>query len=126
MAEQYVLDPQGCPVPEPDLLRWAEWFEHADRTLAYTSVPDDEHPRAWVSTVFLGLNHQWGNGEPVLWETMAFLNQPTHLELPDGQTRTFDRTSLDGTQQRYTSREAALLGHALMVEQVRAMVSLES
>jgi hypothetical protein len=25
-----------------------------------------------VSTVFLGLNHRWGEGSPILWETMVF------------------------------------------------------
>lgn len=28
--------------------------------------------KAEVSTVFLGLNHNWLRGEPLLWETMIF------------------------------------------------------
>lgn len=27
---------------------------------------------AWVSTVFLGINHRWGSGPPLLFETMVF------------------------------------------------------
>ena len=45
----YVLDEQGNPRPERDLLAWAQWFETAERHVALTRF-------AWgeVSTVFLG------------------------------------------------------------------------
>jgi hypothetical protein len=26
----------------------------------------------WVSTIFLGMDHNWGGGRPLLFETMAF------------------------------------------------------
>jgi hypothetical protein len=56
------------PVEEPDLLTWAQWFESAKRHVADTWVT----PTVRVSTVFLGLDHQWGDGPPLLWETMIF------------------------------------------------------
>jgi hypothetical protein len=63
---------------------------------------------AYVSTVFLGLDHSYGDdGPPVLWETMAF-NVPTGSgELED----------------RYTSRADAIAGHAAMVAQVEQIVA---
>lgn len=49
---------------------WAEWFEVAGerRQVAKTMVP----PGTSVSTVFLGLNHSWAEGPPLIFETMAF------------------------------------------------------
>jgi hypothetical protein len=55
------------PVPEPDFLRWAEAFENSDRRVAQAQVGN-----FFVSTVFLGIDHQFGNGPPLLFETMAF------------------------------------------------------
>lgn len=31
---RYVLDADGNPVPEPDLMKWAEWMEKAERHVA--------------------------------------------------------------------------------------------
>ena len=49
MSNQYILIGQ-TPVPEPDLLTWARWFEKNDRHVAVTRVLDV----AVVSTVFWG------------------------------------------------------------------------
>jgi hypothetical protein len=67
LSNYYILDENGKPRVEPDLWTWAMWFEKADRQVAETFVGD-----LWVSTVFLGLDHSWGNGPPILWETMVF------------------------------------------------------
>jgi hypothetical protein len=72
MSYRYILVGQ-TPVPEPDLLMWARWFEKNDRHVAVTRVLDI----AVVSTVFLGLDHNffpWCGGEPLLFETMVFWN----------------------------------------------------
>lgn len=55
------------PVPEPDLLKWGKWFETADRI-----VRRDEIDGVRISTVFLGLDHAFGGGVPLLFETMIF------------------------------------------------------
>ena len=93
---RYVL--QGTePVPEPDLLAWGEWFETADRIVKQTKVA----PEIWVSSVFLGLDHNfWGRGAPVLFETMVF-GGPLH-----------------GEQERYTTWFAAEQGHERMLARV--------
>lgn len=64
----YVLDGHE-PVPVDDALDWGRWLEVADeaRTVAVTRTP-----AGTVSTVFLGLNHRFGPGPPLLFETMIF------------------------------------------------------
>jgi len=55
-----------------------------------------------ISTVFLGLDHGWGTGPPLLFETMVF-NGPLHEDMD-----------------RYTTWAQAEAGHAKFCEQVRA------
>jgi hypothetical protein len=56
------------PAPEPDLLAWGRWMGDADRQVRHTEQGDVR-----VSTVFLGLDHQFGDGPPLLFETMTFV-----------------------------------------------------
>ena len=50
--------------------QWGSWFEKAreERRVARTELADG----IVVSTVFLGSDHQWGNGPPHIFETMTF------------------------------------------------------
>jgi hypothetical protein len=64
----YILAPNGEPILEPDFMKWAQWFEHSERKVAFTALPTG----AFISTVFIGLDHGSGEGSPVLWETMVF------------------------------------------------------
>lgn len=66
MSDKYILKGR-TPVPIDDLLEWAKWLENADRHVKLTEQGDVR-----VSTVFLGLDHSWGEGPPVLFETMVF------------------------------------------------------
>lgn len=95
MSGRYTLAPDGrTPIREPDLLKWAQWFETADRHVA-----EDTCREVRVSTVFLGLNHRLiGSGPPILWETLIV-----------GGER-------DGDMERYTSYEDAVEGHARYVQ----------
>ena len=65
---QYKLDEEHNPVLEPDLLAWGVWMESADRTVMKTRYPNG----ALISTVFLGLDHNFFGGTPILFETMIF------------------------------------------------------
>jgi len=68
---RYVLVGQ-TPVPEPNLMKWAFWFENSCRNDG-RRVAKDELPGCVVSTVFLGLDHNFfGDGPPILFETMVF------------------------------------------------------
>ena len=99
MNDKYILDDNGNPVRCDDLIQWAAWYEKADRRVAKTKVGDVE-----VSTVFLALNHCWGGGEPLLFETMIFGGE--HDEFCD----------------RYTTREAAIVGHENVVNMVKGNI----
>jgi len=68
MNDKYILEGTTV-VPVEDIHTWAHWFETADRVVAQTWITED----MCVSTVFLGLDHQWGDGPPLLFETMVFL-----------------------------------------------------
>lgn len=65
MSDHYILD--GHEARAVDLMTWARWFEKAERRVAH-----DEVAGARISTVFLGLNHEYGDGPPLLFETMVF------------------------------------------------------
>lgn len=94
---RYVLDSQGNPVPEPDLLKWGLWMERAIKHRIVSQVQLENGVK--VSTVFLGLDHNFCMiGPPLLWETMIFGGPH------------------DQWQQRYSTREDALLGHLQAVE----------
>lgn len=49
--------------------QWAQWYERSenDRVVAKTEIGD-----TLVSTVFLGIDHQFGSGPPLIFETMIF------------------------------------------------------
>ena len=67
---KYILDASGEPKLVESLTKWARWFEGSAeaRRVARTQVGD-----CMVSTVFLGLDHNFSEeGPPVLWETMVF------------------------------------------------------
>lgn len=99
MNDKYTLDAAGNPVPEPDLMAWARWMNDGNRRVAFDMVGEVD-----VSTVFLGIDHNWsGGGAPVLWETMTFGPEPW-----------------SSRQWRYSSRDDALLGHGVAVELLRA------
>lgn len=62
----YVLDGH-VPRPVSTAEEWARTFENADRIVAQTTIGE-----AFVSTVFLGIDHSWDGREPILFETMIF------------------------------------------------------
>lgn len=96
---KYILDEDGKPIEETDLMTWAKWFETSDRVVANDVIGDTT-----VSTVFLGMDHSYTEGPPVLYETMVF----------DG--------SFDGYQDRYETQEQALVGHGY----ITAMIAYQS
>lgn len=86
---------------------WAVWFGSnlKDRIIARTVVRDGIE----VSTVFLGLDHRFGQaGPPLLFETMVFGGL------------------LDQEQHRYATIIEARAGHSAMVERVKRAEQGES
>lgn len=67
MSDLYILDGH-TPVPVTDVAVWGKFCEdRSKRRVARTEIGD-----VTVSTVFLGINHNFVEGEPILFETMVF------------------------------------------------------
>lgn len=99
MDDKYILE--GKNVIRADFMTWAKWFETADRNVAKTMVRDIR-----VSTVFLGLDHQFVDGPPMIFETLVFGG------------------SLDQEMDRYSTWDDAEKGHDAMVERVKVEATL--
>ena len=83
------------PQLEPDLIKWATWFEKTSRIVALDNIEKDIR----VSTVFLGLDHSFGASTvPILFETMIFGGQH------------------DDYQERYATYKQAEAGHKFAVQ----------
>jgi len=96
MSGKYILDSNGNPVAEENSLAWGKWMQEGERIVAGTTIGNSD-----VSTVFLGLDRRYGEGPPLLYETLVFGGE------------------LDGEMDRYTTREEAERGHREMCERVR-------
>jgi hypothetical protein len=91
------------PVP-CDLFEWSDMFQSPERI-----VQRDQIGEYWVSTVFLGLDHNWGSGPPLLFETMVF--EPD----VDGIN---GRKGIGGCE-RYSTWDEAEAGHRAVCERLR-------
>jgi hypothetical protein len=60
----------------------------------------------WVSTIWLGLNHAFGHGPPLIFETMVFVCDA------DGHAKNWQEQDSD----RYSAEAEALAGHERMVD----------
>lgn len=83
----YVLNEAGQPVSATQL-EWGEFMVSANRMICR-----DEFGDITVSTVFLGVDHNYGDGPPLLFETMIFGGEH------------------DQYQERYSTRLQAVEGH---------------
>ena len=113
MTEYYNRD--GTPM---EMMEWAKVFENP----AQKRVAEDTVNGYWVSTVWLGLNHQWDpNGPPLIFETMVF-----PVGKPEGG-RTEGAPDLGDERfcRRYSTEAEALAAHELVVERIRSGASLE-
>jgi len=89
-------DKQGEPMSQLD---WSKAVKK-DRNISYTVLSGGR----WVSTIWLGLNHRFGPGRPLIFETMVF---------PSGRSKT-PYNNLD--MRRYSTLKEARAGHKAMVK----------
>jgi hypothetical protein len=101
VSEFYILDAEHNLI-RTDINTWVKFCDGNERRVAL-----DEIGEVRVSTVFLGMNHRWGEGPPLLFETMTFG--------PFGEYCW-----------RYTSWEEALAGHQRVVEAIKAGTPLDA
>ena len=99
MNSKYILDGHQV-VKCGDLMEWAKWFETAKREVAYDTIGNVR-----VSTVFLSIDHSFGQGPPMLFETMVFGGQ------------------LDQEQDRCSTWGQAEAMHAAMVARVQGQTA---
>lgn len=102
----YTLDSKHNPLPQVDVLYWGRWFAENDRHVRKSYVRG-----YYVSTVFLGIDHSWSGGKPVLFETMIF-----PLSKKGGEIIHFAEDFCD----RYCTWDEAVAGHARAVKMVRS------
>lgn len=98
MSERYILKDKQV-VPEPDLIKWALWFETANNQVKRSELGDKV-----VSTIFLGLNFAPPGMTPQIFETAI-------LDLKRGVAQAVAR---------YASYEEAEAGHD---DQVKRLVN---
>lgn len=67
MCGRYILNENNEPIRCDNLIVWGEWFQNVDR-----SIDSTKKDGVQVSTVFLGLDHQFNDGPPLLFETLVF------------------------------------------------------
>lgn len=98
----WVLNGDGTVSPA-DMITWARQFEDISKR----RVGLDEIDGIEVSTVFLGTNHNWFGGTPILFETMVFDREA-------GEDRRSDLRCW-----RYHTHGAARAGHEAVVAALR-------
>lgn len=89
--------PDGSPC---DIGEWGKL--HAD--FESRVIRQEYAGKHWVSTVWMGIDHSFGQGPPLIFETMVF---PSKEDLGEEDC------------QRYATKEEALAGHRAMVKKWR-------
>jgi hypothetical protein len=116
----YMLDGH-TPVPVTVILDWARWYNDSkNRRVALTIVGNVR-----VSTMFLAIDMRYGDGPPILFETMCFkVDEAPGAEHLTGEAKRAanrdyrDLQSAYG-QRRYATWDEAVAGHEEMVERVK-------
>jgi len=92
----YILDADENPIIESDIKKWELWFQTADRLIA-----EDRIGVAYISTIFLGIDHSFNESHPLLYETMIFGGKH------------------DQYTKRYYDKITALTGHKYAVKMIQ-------
>jgi hypothetical protein len=100
-------DRQGRPMPMRQWIMAIEG-EPESRRVAYTRFDSG----VWVSTVWLGINYNWGDGPPLIFETMVFCPIEPREVLGHWIDAEGDECW------RWPTEEAALAGHDRIVAEL--------
>lgn len=97
MIEDLYLDQNGKPIKGGDvLIKWGKLLEDPKIKIVKQQTL---WTGFWVSTVWLGINHNWGHGKPLIYETMVFFNDMCELDMD-----------------RYSTRKQAEAGHKVIAK----------
>jgi hypothetical protein len=73
----------------------------------------------WISTVWIGLDHNFGlGGPPIIYETMIFFHGDTEVDGEEVKVEDWGEEYME----RYATREAAQAGHDRAVEHAKHMM----
>lgn len=93
-------DRNGNPIR--DIAYYASLSSNNDyKRVAETTLPDGK----WISTVWLGLDHSFDDGPPMIFETMVFASK--------------EDMSSEIDMQRYSTEAEAIKGHEEMVNKYK-------
>lgn len=92
---KHVYDRDGKPMT---MKQWERLTRDEYKRVAYDTVGD-----VAISTIWLGIDHQFGEGPPLIFETMIFGID----------------SDLDQEQWRYSTEAEAIAGHKRAMEMVR-------
>ncbi len=106
----YVL--RGKVIVQVDFDTWCKEFQRSKTAVGKTYVG-----RYFISTVFLGLDHNFGDGKPALFETMVF-DRSKRRNIP-GFGRSMGE---DVFQDRYCTWDEAEAGHKKVVKDYEKIV----
>ena len=101
MTSKY-YDRQGNELADnmAGIMEWGKLREDPNyKRIAETTLPDG----TWISTVWIGIDHQFGKGPPLIFESMAFESKDN-----------LDECECD----RYSTEAEALAGHEAMVKRM--------
>ena len=99
MDDMYILKEQ-IPVRCENLIEWSKFMQEISNRI----VQQSEFDGIRISTVFLGLDHSFGDGEPLLFETMIFGGKH------------------DQYQERYSTWKDAIEGHKFACDLVQNLL----
>ena len=84
--------------PYANAVEWSKDFGIVENKI----VKQEELPNGYfVSTVWLGLNHNYGEGKPLIFETMVFPEKGNYSDI---------------YMERYSTEQEAIEGHNRLVE----------
>jgi hypothetical protein len=114
-TDRFILNgkvPEACE----DSMLWALWYATADRIVEKTDIGSFH-----VSTVFLGLNHRFGDGAPLVFETMVF-RPATAAEKQRSLIKNLSKVEIEGDalqMRRYSTWDEAMAGHNEIVQELQ-------
>jgi len=113
--KHYIL--KNREIIEVSLLEWGKYLQSRteDRVVKHDVVYKPFSRPYRVSTVFLGIDHQYGDGPTLLFETMIFVGEIPEELGKDERLRAFDDIFCD----RYSTYEEAEKGHETALNKIR-------